>query len=309
MKKIVLISVILSVLCGVVKTQAQQIPLFSQYMFNGTYINPALVGAKDAFYANIMYRNQWIGFNGSPQTAMFSIDGSLSKGSNVGLKYINDQVGANNTSNIALDYAYRFNVSEKGRLSFGLSAGFVNYEINRAKLNPSEDEPAFAENDSKWKPTVDAGVYFFTDKFYAGVSALGIIRHKADANSLFIMRSYVNLLLNVGGTIPISNKVDFQPSALLKSDFKNPMNVDLNAMLQIDKKFWVGGGYRTGLVSLSNLDKNTHQYDAISFIFEILILNQVRLGASYDFDLSKIASNNGSIEISLGYYLAKPKRK
>lgn len=306
MKRIVLISVILSVLCGVVKTEAQQIPLFSQYMFNGTYINPAQAGARDAFFANVLYRKQWIGFTGSPQTAMFSVDGNLPQGSNIGLKYMNDQFGANYVNSVSVDYAYRFNVCEKGRLSFGLSGGFVNYGINRAKLT---DDRLLSETESKWKPNIDAGAYFDMKNFYAGVSVLGIIAHKAD-NTMHIMRSYTNFLVNVGGTIPLSDKVGFQPSALFKTDFKDPVSVDINAMLQVDKKFWIGGSYRTGVFWFSDLNnKEARQYDAISLIFETLISDKIRIGASYDFDLTKISNNSGSIEISLGYYITKPKRK
>ena len=305
MKRIVLTTVILSVLCGI-KTEAQQIPIFSQYMFNDMYINPAQAGAKDAFFANVLYRKQWIGFKSSPQTAMFSVDGNLPQGSNFGLKYMNDQSGANYVNSVAIDYAYRFNISAKGRLSFGLSGGFVNYGINRAKL--TEDNNFDTEN--KWKPNVDAGIYLDFDKFYAGASVLGIIQHKADPHSMHIMRAYSNFLLNVGGTIPLSEKVDFKPSVLCRTDFKNPVNLDINALLQVDKKFWIGGSYRTGVLWFSDLNKaTTRQFDAISLIFETLVSDKIRIGASYDFDLTEIPNNSGSIEISLGFYITKPKRK
>ncbi|MDR3227690.1 MAG: type IX secretion system membrane protein PorP/SprF [Prevotellaceae bacterium] len=310
MKKIALIIGIL-IIVSANKAEAQQIPLFSQYMFNGTYINPANAGSKDAFFGNLLYRKQWIGFNGAPQTAMFSIDGSLAGGSNIGLVYVNDKIGANYTNSVMVDYAYRFNVSQKGRLSFGLSGGFTNYGVNRTKLiNEGTDiDPNLANTKNIWKPNIDAGVYFDMNNYYVGFSVLGIVPHKAD-KTMHIVRSNANYLLTGGVTIPLSDKVNLVPSALLKSDFENPLNVDINAMLQVKEKFWIGAGYRTGVLWLTDVSKETRQYDAISLIVETFVTDRIRVGVSYDFDLVKISNNNnGSIEISLGYYFTKPKRK
>ncbi|MDR2125912.1 MAG: type IX secretion system membrane protein PorP/SprF [Prevotellaceae bacterium] len=311
MKKITLIISIL-IIVSTNKAESQQIPLFSQYMFNGTYINPAYTGSRDALFANLLYRKQWIGFNGAPQTTMFNIDGSLAHGSNLGFIYVNDQIGANYTNSFMVDYAFRFQVSNSGRLSFGLSGGFVNYGVNKSKLASYNDiiDPKVVNTENVWKPSIDAGVYFDTEHFYAGLSVLGILSNKADKSTMHIMRADANYLLTFGGIIPLSDKVKLLPSTLLKSDFKNPVNVDVNAMLQVHEKFWIGGSYRTGVLWFTDVDKETCQYDAISLIFESLVTERIRLGVAYDFDLTKISNNNnGSIELSIGYYFTKPKRK
>jgi type IX secretion system PorP/SprF family membrane protein len=310
MKKITLIISIL-IIVSANKAESQQIPLFSQYMFNGTYINPAYTGSRDALFANLLYRKQWIGFSGAPQTTMFSIDGSLARGSNLGFIYVNDQIGAMYTNSFVADYAYRFKVSNTGRLSFGLSGGFVNYGINKTKLLNYEGkyDPELANTKNAWKPNIDAGVYFDMQNFYAGFSIMGIISSKSDKSNMHIVRASANYFLTAGATIPLSDKVKFLPSTLLKSDFKNPVNVDINAMLKVDEKFWIGGSYRTGVLWFTDVDKETRQYDAISLIFETLVTDRIRFGVAYDFDLTKISNNNGSMEISVGYYFTKPKRK
>jgi type IX secretion system PorP/SprF family membrane protein len=292
------------------KAEAQQIPLFTQYMFNGTYINPAYTGSKDAMFANLLYRKQWIGFSDAPQTTMFSFDGSLARGSNIGFIYVNDQLGANYTNSFMVDYAFRFQVSNIGRLSFGLSGGFINYGVNRNKLiNYNNDiDPKLANTGNIWKPNIDVGVYFDMKNFYAGFSVMGILSNKSD-ETIHITREYANYFLTVGGIIPLNDKVKFLPSALVKSDFKNPVNIDINAMLEVKERFWIGGSYRTGMLWFTDIDKEARQYDALSFIFEAMVTDRIRLGAAYDFDLTKISNNNGSIELSIGYYITKPKRK
>ncbi|MDR2065762.1 MAG: type IX secretion system membrane protein PorP/SprF [Prevotellaceae bacterium] len=311
MKKITLIISIL-IIVSTNKAESQQIPLFSQYMFNGTYINPAYTGSREALFANLLYRKQWIGFNRAPQTAMFSVDGSLARGSNIGFIYVNDQIGANYTNSFMAEYAFRFKVSNTGRLSFGLSGGFVNYGVNKSKLVSYDDriDPYLGNTENVWKPGIDAGVYFDMQNFYAGLSVLGIVSSKNETyKTMHIIRTKANYFLTVGGSISLSDKVKLLPSTLLKSDFQNPVNVDINAMLQVNEKFWIGGSYRTGVLWFTDVGKETRQYDAISLIVESLVTDRIKLGVAYDFDLAKISNNNGSMELSIGYYFTKPKRK
>jgi type IX secretion system PorP/SprF family membrane protein len=309
MKKILLLAGILS-LFGIKTAEAQQIAQFSQYMFNGIYINPAYAGYKDMFYGHMVYRKQWVGINGSPQTTMLSVDGSLSKGSNIGFVYTNDQVGAVYTNSFLVDYAYRIKVSESGRLSFGLAAGMVHHGLNRSKLIEEQSDPSAEDSKNVWKPGFDAGLYFDTKNFYAGFSIVGIVASKADEKAFEVIRTDANYFLTLGGVIPLNEKLKLLPSTLLKTDLKNPLTFDINAMLMISDRFSVGGSYRTGVLWFTDVDDNTKQRDALSLISEIYITDRVRIGMAYDFDLNKVTTGtNGSFEISLGYYFTKNKQK
>ena len=53
---------------------AQQDAQFSQYMFNGIYINPAYAGYKEQLNVHAFYRNQWSGVNGAPRTGSLAVD-------------------------------------------------------------------------------------------------------------------------------------------------------------------------------------------------------------------------------------------
>jgi type IX secretion system PorP/SprF family membrane protein len=312
MKKLIFIVGIIGIIAGINKAEAQPIPQFSQYMFNGIYINPAYAGYKDVLYGHLMYRKQWVGINGSPQTTLFSIDGSLSKGSNVGLVYANDKIGAASTNSIMVDYAYRFKVSENGRLSFGLSGGMIHHGVDKNKLlneNGSLD-PSIAAVDNVWKPGIDAGIYFDTKNFYAGFSIVGVLSNKKLDNTMQVIRTDANYYLTAGGRIPLTGKLALHPSTLLKSDFKNPLNIDLNAILWIADKFGIGGSYRTGILWFTDVKDNTRQKDAIALIGEAYVSDRIRIGFAYDFDLNRMTTGtNGGFEISVGYYLTKAKNK
>jgi type IX secretion system PorP/SprF family membrane protein len=309
MKKILLLAGILS-LFGIRSAEAQQIAQFSQYMFNGLYINPAYAGYKDVFYGHMIYRKQWIGINGAPQTTMLSVDGSLSKGSNIGFIYTNDQLGAIYTNSFMVDYAYRIQVSSSGRLSFGLSAGMVHHGLNRSKLNEEQNDQLAQDSRNAWKPSFDAGLYFDTKHFYAGFSIVGIIGNKADVKTFQVIRTDANYFLTIGGIIPLNEKLKLLPSTLFKTDLKNPLTFDINALLQINDRFAVGGSYRTGILWFTDVSDLTRQKDALSLIAEFYATDRIRIGMAYDFDLNKVTTGaNGSFEISLGYYLTKNKQK
>ena len=318
MKKILTILGILSILGGVNKVEAQLIPQFSQYMFNGLYINPAYAGYKDVFYGHVMYRKQWVGMESSPTTALVGIDGALKGGSNVGLVYANDKVGAATTNSIMFNYAFRFNVSEGGRLSFGLGAGMIHHGINRSKLiiEPDGTISPLAQNAKAiWKPSFDAGVYFDTKHFYAGFSLVGLLKGKRDTDNLFqVLRTNPNYFLTVGGMLPLNNSLKLMPSTLLSSDFENPLNIDLNLLLMIADRFAIGGSYRTGAMLFSDAENSLTDKlklrDAVALIAEVYLSDRIRLGFAYDFDLNKLTTgHNGSFEVSLGYYLTKSKSK
>src|SRR6187402_3336924 len=95
MKKILLISGLMTMLGFNVK--AQQDAQYSQYMFNGIYINPAYAGYKEQLNLHSFYRSQWTGVPGAPKTFSLAVDAIANDG-NVGLAFqvASDKLGAQN---------------------------------------------------------------------------------------------------------------------------------------------------------------------------------------------------------------------
>jgi len=313
MKKILTIVGILSILGGINKVEAQLIPQFSQYMFNGLYINPAYAGYKDVLYGHVMYRKQWVDIESSPRTAMISLDGALRGGSNIGFVYANDKIGATYSNSFMADYSFRFNVSENSRLSFGLGAGLIQHGINKADLIDENGnlDPNAQNAKTVWRPSFDAGIYFDSKYFYAGVSIVGLLKGKRDLESSFVVtRTNANYFLTAGFIIPLSDNLKLMPSTFWGSDFKNPLKIDLNMMLMIADRFSFGGSYRTGTLWFSDVSNDVKLRDAIALIAEVFVSERVRLGFAYDFDLNKLTTgHNGGFEVSLGYYLTKSKQR
>ncbi|RYD95847.1 MAG: type IX secretion system membrane protein PorP/SprF, partial [Sphingobacteriales bacterium] len=106
--------------------RGQQDAQYSQYMFNGVYINPAYAGYKEQLNLHSFYRNQWTGIKGAPKSASLAVDAIANDG-NVGLAFqlASDKLGAQSTIAAYGSYAYRLRVGsdESSRLALGLGIG------------------------------------------------------------------------------------------------------------------------------------------------------------------------------------------
>ena len=106
----------------------QQDPQYSQYMFSQMVYNPGYAGSSEMICANMLHREQWIGFDGAPSTTLFRANMPVNPfgiSSGVGLVIMNDKAGFSSNLNISAAYAYRMNVGN-GKLGIGLSFGFIN---------------------------------------------------------------------------------------------------------------------------------------------------------------------------------------
>ncbi|HLW19010.1 MAG TPA: PorP/SprF family type IX secretion system membrane protein, partial [Cyclobacteriaceae bacterium] len=103
--------------------QGQQLPQFSQYMFNGLHINPGYAGYKGQPYIQSTYRSQWVNFPGAPETLTVTADFSANEGRmGFGASILTDQMGPSRTSSALLTYAYRIQTGNESFLGLGASA-------------------------------------------------------------------------------------------------------------------------------------------------------------------------------------------
>ena len=76
---------------------AQQLPQFTQYMYNTISINPAYAGSRETLSVVGLHRSQWIGLEGGPQTQTLSIHAPMrNERVGLGLSFINDKLGFQN---------------------------------------------------------------------------------------------------------------------------------------------------------------------------------------------------------------------
>lgn len=281
---------------------AQQDAQYTQYMYNTLSVNPAYAGSRDVLSFVGLYRNQWFGNNikGTPKTFTASIHSPIANNIALGLNVVKDEIFITKETYLDLDFSYTFNVSEKGRLSLGLKGGahLLDIDSDRAyegAFNPNDpDAEIFIDN--KFSPQFGAGAYYFTDRFYFGLSAPNILETEHFDESLTsssaTAKERINYYLITGHTFDINDNIKFKPALLTKLVQGAPLQVDLSANLLINEKFTLGAAYRWSA--------------ALSAMAGFQISDQLMLGFAYDRETTELTQyNNGSFEVFLRFELFK----
>ena len=174
-KQIFIFFIIFSIIVQA-KLYGQSVPMYSQYMYNMTNINPAYSGNRGVPSLAFIWRNQWVGLPGAPSSKSITFDmPSENKKMGYGIQLFDDKyVSVIKRSGINLFYNIKVQVSEHGVLSLGLKGGFYNDSklLTNVNLGPIVAyDYAFSSNVNKFVPLIGAGLYYNDDHFYAGFSA------------------------------------------------------------------------------------------------------------------------------------------
>jgi len=272
-------------------------------MFNTLAINPAYAGSRNVVSATALFRNQWTGIDGAPKTGTLSVDAPiLNKQLGIGVQVFTDKLGITQTNGGTLSAAYRIRM-DKGSLSFGIQTVFSQYRANFTEVPLSSSaayDPAFADNVSKFLFNVGTGVYYNSDKFYIGLSALDLMPNsltKYESNDIAMgSKQALHLFLATGYVFPLSPDFKLKPSVLVKGVKGAPIEADLNAALWIKDVISIGAQYRTSA--------------DIGAMIEIQASPQIRIGYSYERSTTELQQfNSGSHEIMLRYEFGFAKGK
>ena len=301
---------------------AQQDAQYSQYIFNGIYINPAYAGYRERININATYRNQWTGVNGAPKGFTLAAD-ALMPNERVGVSLVMsaEQLGAQKNISAFANYAYRLPVNEEGtsKLAFGLGVGVIQSGLNGDMLNPRDLDDNYIPSGTVKQiiPDMHAGVFFSTPKMYIGASVNNLIgKYILDKRSLDynFPTPKPHFYLTGGILVPmVEYAIDFKPFFLIKDDIKGPTVLDINAFFLFKQVVWLGAGYRTGikLYNKPALQGDIGSSNALIGMAEVFVSQRLRLGYSYDHSMSKLAGYAGStheISISWNFYTEKEKR-
>lgn len=279
---------------------AQQTPLVSHYMFNGLVLNPAYAGSKEFVSATMMYRKQWVGFDGAPVTYSGSIHGLLPKKKlGMGAFIQKDKIGKTSQTDAYVSVAYHLPIGDVSKLSVGLQMGFTNFSSNVVELTYWDPgDKIFDYNTfTSVLPNAGFGAYFYRPLFYAGLSMPYLVNYKPSENFDQEKKQIHHLgrraYFTMGGVIETEHDIKIKPSILVKKEGDAPLQYDLNVNILFNEIFWIGASYRSD--------------DAIVALLEYQINRKFRVGYSYDITLGGISNyNSGSHELMLGYDFGYP---
>lgn len=283
---------------------AQQDPQFTQYMFNGLFLNPAYAGSKGYTSISSSFRSQWTGLPGAPLSQTVGMDGSLNKKVGAGFTITHDRLGAQRFTEVAASTAVRIAINEELRLAVGLALGVTQQVLDGTMLTPAErdDQVIPPGIERVIKPDATVGAYLHSNLFYAGVSVSNLVFFQEGLPT----DPKPHMFITTGGIIEAGRNMKFKPSLLLKEDFSGPSALDLNAFVLLKNQLWLGASFRTTL-NIFNDQKyamNTRLGNAMAAMVEFYAAPQLRFGYSYDFSLNPL-QNYASHELSVGYFFIK----
>ena len=285
-------------------SQGQQQAMYTQYMFNGLAINPAYAGSHQTLEFTALARQQWTGLEGAPSTQTFTAHSPLKNRSiGLGLSVIHDKIGVTGQFGIYGAYSYRIQFHNKGVLSMGLQAGFTQYQEDLTQLQGSirnPGDPNFSQDQvSKFMPNFGAGLYYYTKRYYMGISSPHIVQNKLDDIETFDSEAKQSrhYFFTTGYVFDLSRSVKFKPNLLLKVVEGAPVEADINLNFLFQELLWAGVSYRS--------------FDSFDAILQLNVTEQFSIGYAYDFatttDLKRLHS--GSHELMLNYRLKPPRRR
>lgn len=279
------------------RARAQYDAMFTQYMNNEMFINPAWAGSREAMGVTLLHRQQWIGFEGRPVTTTFTVNGPLYENKmGIGLSFLNEKIAVLNRNMVYLTYAYRIRTGNTGHLSFGVMGG-IHIQTNRLSeiTTTTSGDPQFIQDADKYvTPNFGFGIYYFTDKFYVGLSTPRLINDQIRYDEGGLVKNLtldfkkVHFYLTSGGIVRLTPGLLIKPQAMLKAVSNAPLEFDLDLSLLFRERYWGGLAYR------SNAD--------ISIMAGVYITPQFLLSYAYDIPVTRINKfSSGSHELALSY--------
>lgn len=274
-------------------SNAQQDAQYTQYMYNTIEVNPAYAGSRGALSVFGLYRTQWIGLDGAPETSTFSVNTPL-KNSDLGLgvSLVNDKIGPTVENTLSADLSYTIPTSESWNLSFGIkgTANLFNIDINKLSYE-DQDDPQFQNLKNKFSPNVGAGIYYHSDRAYIGLSVPNFIEtNRYDSDDVAIFKEKINYYLIAGYVFNLDRLeyIKFKPALMAKMVEGAPLQVDVSGNFMFNDKFVLGLAYRWSA--------------SVSAMAGFQVTKGMYIGYGYDHETTQLRKyNSGSHEIFLRF--------
>ncbi len=305
MKAIIKFNIIVLTVLSFGSAFAQQLPQFTQYMYNAASINPAYAGSKETLYFVGLHRSQWVGIEGGPTTQTVSIHTPMRRNEQVGLgfSFINDELGYENFVYLYADFSYTIQVGEFKhksnvhpiKLAFGIKGGFTHYSLDPELLNDPTivEDLYFNDVSDRWSPNIGLGAFLHTNRWYVGLSAPRVLNtdwnNSRNGQVEYVAAERISYYLTGGYVFDLSDKTKLKPAFMVKATNGAPLSYDLTANFLFNEKFWLGAAYRIN-----------ESAGALGGIADFQVSKEIRVGYAYEYPISDIRPySSGTHEVLL----------
>ncbi len=273
-----------------INTYSQQDPHYTQYMYNTMSVNPAYTGSLGFASVTLLGRTQWVGLNGAPDTETLSYDTNLNwRGLGLGFNLMNDNIGPTRELSLDANISYAIRLNANSKLAFGLKLGYRNLNVDWNKVNNKDKDDENAVNTNKFLPTIGAGIYYYSDKFYLGVSVpnfLGTNHYNTELNKVGVERFHIFGI--AGYVFDLSDRIKFKPAGIVKVVSGAPLSLDISANFLFNERFTAGVAWRWD--------------DSVAGLLGFQVTKKFYIGYSYDLTTTNYNNyNSGTHEILLRF--------
>lgn len=294
MRKLIIVLALLTGLNGLGQNQFH----IGQYAIHQPFMNPASIGTFQEINMAVVYKNQWVGFDGAPHLGGLNYNMPIGKAQKhfIGVNAIMDQVGINTSTEISGSYAYKIKTGDKSRLIFGLSASLNLVKADLDNITTIDvNDPLYTANSPTFAlPNFKFGSYFYRNKFYIGFVVPNILENRVieqnggPKGEFRFNAANMHYYLHGGYKWRIKDKHDVIFSTLLKQVSGSPLQIDFNINTMFKDRFGVGLSYRTSNELMANM--------------QIYIVPQLLLSYGYEYGFSALNDfYSGTHEVMLIY--------
>jgi len=294
-------------------------PVYSDYLTDNYYlIHPSMAGVANCAKVRLTARQQWFGVDDAPSLQTLSAHSRIGDGpSAIGAIVYNDENGFHSNTGAYITYAHHLLLSRNevdlNMISFGLSAGFIQYKLDETSfLAPGDfDQLISGIEQSATNFNIDVGMsYHFLD-FYAHVTAKNILNNDGiNFNEQgFAFNNLRTYLLSAGNVFQkYGSEWSYEPSLMyMYRDATEESSIDVNMKVykEVDfGKVWGGLSYRRSLDGAQFLDGNSVSSQKLQYITPFIGVdyNQFMFAYTYSYQANTINFNTGGFhQITLGY--------
>ena len=269
-----------------------------QYAIHQPFLNPASIGSMETINLAMLYKKQWVKFEGAPHLQGFNFNMPLTKAKKAfaGLNILNDKAGLNNSTEVSGTFAYKLKISKKSRLIFGLTASLnlIKSDLSDASLIDVNDPLYTTTTPTFALPNFKFGAYYYFKKLYIGFVAPNILENKIVETNGTSDGAYgfnpknMHYYLHTGYKFDLKNKNSIITSLLIKEVSGSPIQVDLNIHTMFKERFGLG------ITARSSKD--------LMGVISMYVIPQLLLSYGYEYAFSELNKfNSGTHEILLVY--------
>lgn len=300
------------------------LPIYSDYLTDNYYLlHPSMAGISNCNKVRLTGRQQWFGDENAPSLQTMSMNGRIGETpSGVGAIFFNDKNGYHSQTGAYLTYAHHLmfsrNTIDLNMLSFGLSAGLIQYKL---------DETAFLEFDpiiagieqSTSDFNIDFGFSYHFINFYAHVTIKNVLANEGvNINEQGV--SYDNLrsyLFSAGNVFSkLGSDWSFEPSLMFAyKDATKESFIDVNFKSYRELDFgnvFAGISYRRSFDGAEFTTGSGVSSQKLQYFTPILgaEYNNFMFAYTYSYQANSIVFNNGGYhQVTLGYNFGCKKEK